>query len=55
MFGLFKKKTEAEKFNEKYKKLLAEAHQLSSSTRKASDVKQYEAEQVLKTITLLST
>jgi len=48
MFGLFKKKTEKEKLNEQYKKLLAEAHQLSGSNRKASDAKQFEAEQILK-------
>ena len=47
MFKLFKKKTELEKLNEKYKKLLLEAKNLSSSNRKASDAKTFEAEQVL--------
>ena len=54
MFGLFKRKTKTEKLNEKYKKLLAEAHQLSSSNRKASDAKQYEAEQILLKIDMLT-
>lgn len=48
MFGLFKKKTEKEKLNDRYKKLLAEAHQLSSSNRTASDQKQAEAQEVLR-------
>jgi len=47
MLGLFKKKTEKEKLNEQYKKLMAKAHQLSSSNRKASDAKQAEAQEIL--------
>ena len=47
MFGIFKKKTEREKLNEQYKKLMAEAHRLSSSNRKASDEKTAEAQAIL--------
>ena len=48
MFGIFKKKTEKEKLQDKYAKLMKEAHALSTSNRKLSDDKVYEAEQVLK-------
>ncbi|NJL13931.1 MAG: Lacal_2735 family protein [Microscillaceae bacterium] len=50
MFGLFKKKSPLEKLNEQYKKLLAEAHQLSHKDRKASDEKMAEAEAVAQQI-----
>ena len=50
MFGLFKKKTEKEKLLEQYKKLLKESHALSSRDRKASDQKQFEANEILKKI-----
>jgi hypothetical protein len=50
MFGLFKKKTELEKLQEKYKKLLAESHSLSQRDRKAGDMKMAEAEEVAKKI-----
>jgi hypothetical protein len=53
MFGLFKKKTEAEKLEEKYEKLLKEAHALSTVNRKESDFKQAEASEVLKQIEAL--
>ena len=48
MFGLFKKKSEKEKLQDQYEKLLKEAHQLSTSNRKLSDQKAYEAEEVMK-------
>ncbi|WP_414675564.1 Lacal_2735 family protein [Marivirga sp.] len=48
MFGLFKKKSEKEKLNEEYKKLLAEYHKLSSIDRKKADQKMAEAEEVAK-------
>jgi len=48
MFGLFKKKSEKEKLQEQYEKLLKEAHQLSTSNRKLSDQKAFEAEEVMK-------
>ncbi|MEL6558190.1 MAG: Lacal_2735 family protein [Bacteroidota bacterium] len=54
MFGLFKKKTEVEKLQDKYEKLINEAHKLSTIDRKASDLKTYEADQVLKKIDELS-
>lgn len=50
MFGLFKKKTEAEKLQEKYKKLLAEYHKLSSVDRMAADLLMAEAEAIGKQI-----
>ena len=48
MFNLFKKKTEREKLEARYKKLLEEAHKLSTTNRKLSDTKTYEADLVLK-------
>jgi len=48
MFGLFKKKSEKEKLQDQYEKLLKEAHQLSTSNRKLSDQKTFEAEEVIK-------
>jgi hypothetical protein len=53
MFGLFKKKSEMEKLQEKYKKLLAESHSLSQRDRKAGDMKMAEAEEVAKQIDAL--
>lgn len=50
MFGLFKKKSEVEKLNLKYKQLLEEAHHLSTSNRKLSDDKMHEANEILKKI-----
>ena len=50
MFGLFKKKTEKEKLQERYAKLMEEAYNLSTSNRKLSDEKVYEAEEVMKRI-----
>lgn len=50
MFGLFKKKSEIEKLEIKYRKLLEEAHRLSTSNRSLSDEKSYEANEVLKEI-----
>jgi len=48
MFGLFKKKSEKEKLQEKHKKLLKEAHSLSTTNRKLSDQKVFEAEELMK-------
>lgn len=50
MFGLFKKKSEVEKLEDKYEKLLAEAHQLSTVNRTQSDAKTAEADAVLQEI-----
>ena len=46
MFGLFKKKTEKEKLQEQYKKLMSEYHKLSTTDRKAADIKMAEADEV---------
>ena len=48
MFGLFKKKTPAEKLHSQYEKLLKEAHTLSTINRKLSDQKVLEAETIMK-------
>jgi hypothetical protein len=50
MFGLFKKKSEKEKLQEKYKALIAEAYKLSHTDRTASDRKTAEAEEIIKQI-----
>lgn len=50
MFSLFKKKSEAEKLQEQYKKLLSEAHRLSTIDRKASDQKMAEADEISRKI-----
>jgi len=50
MFQIFKKKTEKEKLQEKYKKLLEESYKLSHTNRSASDQKAAEAEALLKQI-----
>ncbi len=50
MFSIFKKKTEKEKLQAKYAKLLREAHDLSTSNRKLSDDKTFEAEQIMQQI-----
>ena len=47
MFGLFKKQTEKEKLHVQYEKLLKESYNLSTTNRKLSDQKVYEAEQVM--------
>lgn len=54
MFNLFKKKTKREKLERKYRSLLEESHRLSTIDRKASDLKQAEAAQVLKEMELLT-
>jgi hypothetical protein len=53
MFGIFKKKTEIEKLQESYSKMLSDAHKLSHSNRTASDKMLAEAEEVAKKIDLL--
>lgn len=53
MFGLFKKKSELEKLQDKYKALMKEWHALSSINRSESDKKYEEANQVLKQIDTL--
>ena len=48
MFGIFKKKSEKEKLQQRYEKLLREAYDLSSTNRKESDKKTYEADLLAK-------
>lgn len=50
MFGWFKKKTKKELLEEKYRKLMEEAYQLSHIDRAASVLKNAEAEKVLEEI-----
>ena len=54
MFGLFKKKTEKEKLQEKYQKLMKEAYTLSNSNRIESDKKYAEADVIMKQIEAMS-
>jgi glutamine synthetase adenylyltransferase len=54
MFKLFKKKTESEKLNKQYKKLLEESYKLSTTNRKLSDTKFAEANEILNKIDLLT-
>ena len=54
MFGLFKKKTEAEKLQIKYESLLKEAYHLSKVSRSKSDEKMFEAEEIYKQIETLN-
>jgi hypothetical protein len=53
MFGLFKKKTEVEKLQEKYKKVMEEGFKLQSINRSDSDQKYLEADVILKEIEVL--
>lgn len=50
MFGLFKKKSQLEILQNKYKNLMEESFILSKSNRSASDKKVAEAEEVLNEI-----
>jgi len=54
MFGLFKKKSEKEKLQNQYEKLLKEAHALSNTNRKMSDQKVFEADEIMKQLEKLS-
>ena len=54
MFGIFKKKTEVEKLQSKYKALLKEAFELSKINRSKSDQKTFEADEIYKQIETLS-
>ena len=53
MFGLFKKKTEVEKLQEKFSKLMEESHKLSTVNRSESDKKYAEADAIAKQIEAL--
>ena len=50
MFGIFKKKTQKQLLQEKYLKLMEDAHRISKSNRKLSYDKVFEAEEVMKEI-----
>lgn len=50
MFGLFKKKSEVEKLQDVYKKIMKEGFQLQSINRSDSDQKYFEADAILKKI-----
>lgn len=52
MFGLFKKDP-VKKLRKKYKDLMEESYRLSTTDRKASDLKRAEAEEVIKEIEAL--
>ena len=54
MFGIFKKKSEKEKLQDQYEKLLKEAHSLSTTNRKMRDQKVFEAEEVMKQLEKLN-
>ena len=53
MFGIFKKKSEVEKLQDQYKKLMKEGFDLQSINRSASDQKYFEADQILQKIEAL--
>lgn len=54
MLGLFKKKSQKEKLQGQYEKLMKQAHQLSATNRKLSDQKVFEAEEVMKQLEQLN-
>lgn len=53
MFGLFKKKSDKERLQKKYERLLKESYDLSKTNRIESDKKAYEADLVSKEIEAL--
>ena len=53
MFNIFKKKSKLDQLNKQYKKLMAEAYSLSTTNRKASDDKYFEADKIAKEIALI--
>ena len=48
--GLFSRKSEKEKLQDKYKKLIDEAYKLSHNDRRASDLKTAEADALIRKI-----
>ncbi|WP_158838640.1 Lacal_2735 family protein [Polaribacter sp. L3A8] len=50
MFGIFKRKSELEKLQDSYKKIMEEAFKLQSINRTDSDKKYYEADMLMKKI-----
>lgn len=55
MFGLFKKKSEKEKLQTQYEKLMKASFELSTTNRSLSDAKAAEADAVMKQIEALET
>ena len=53
MFGLFQKKSPAQKLQKQYEKLMSEAHKLSQVNRAAGDAKYAEAQEILEKIEAL--
>lgn len=53
MFNFFKKKSEKEKLENQFKKLMREWHDLSSINRAASDKKYAQAQEIAKTLNSL--
>jgi len=53
MLGLFKKKSEKEKLQSEYQKLMAQCHKLSTVDRKKSDQLYFEAHEIMKVIETL--
>lgn len=53
MFGLFKKKSEEEILHQKYKELMKNAFDLSTTNRKESDLKYAKADDIMKQIELI--
>ncbi len=53
MFGLFKKKTELEKLNDQYKKLMEQSYLKSTINRTESDALLAEANKILNQMELL--
>lgn len=54
MFGLFKKKSELEKLQDQYKKLMADYHRLSTTDRSASDATYAKAAEIGKQMDALT-
>ena len=54
MFGLFKKKSESEKLQQRYEKLMKESFELSKVNRSAADAKYAEADEIQKQIEKLN-
>ena len=54
MFGLFKKNDKKASLQKKYETLMQESFDLSSTDRKASDLKRAEAEEIAKEIEALA-
>jgi hypothetical protein len=53
MFGLFKTRSEKEKLQKEYRRLLEQAHKLSHTNRRASDEVTARAEEISKKIEAL--